>query len=51
MVIAMLIVHDPPELVAVTTLLNVPPAFGVPVIAPLVVLSETPPGKAPEVSA
>jgi len=50
-VIAMLIVHDPPELVAVTTLLNVPPAFGVPVIAPLVVLSERPPGRAPELSA
>jgi len=50
-VIATLIVHEPPELVAVTTLLNVPPAFGVPVIAPLVVLSEVPPGNAPDVSA
>ena len=39
----------PDELVAVTTPVNVPTAFGVPVNAPVEPLRESPPGKAPEV--
>lgn len=39
----------PDALLAVTTPVNVPAAFGVPVSAPVVPFSESPPGNAPDV--